>query len=288
MNPALWGLISAASWGSADFVARISGQALGPARSLFGMIGSGILFLVIWAVATDLPLGLPTEGLHWLLINGAATMASMLLLYAGLFRGPIAVAAPLVGTYPVFVVLGGLVLGIVPTGAQWIAMAAVMAGVWMVATTGHPQTLAERPRGGVGLTVAYSLVSAISFAVAIFAAREAVPIYGDVQSVLFTRIVSFVCLLGVMTFNREAPLLPRRWWTAVTVQGGLDTLGMFTMFVGSVGGGAPLAAVGSAPVAVFTVILARIFLAERVPLKQWLGIVIVVAGGGALAYLSWQ
>ena len=49
---------------------------------------------------------------------------------------------------------------------------------------------------------------------------------------------------------------------------------------------APLAAVGSAPVAVFTVLLARVFLREAVPPKQWLGIGLVAAAGGALAYLG--
>jgi drug/metabolite transporter (DMT)-like permease len=189
----------------------------------------------------------------------------------------------------VFVILGSLALGIVPALAQWIAMAAVMVGVWLVATGGHPDTaevVRGRAAGGIGVTVAYALIAAFTFTVAIFAAREAVPIYGGVQSVWFTRIVSLVCLLALMAFNRETPRLPIKWWPAVTVQGALDTLGMYTMFVGSVGDGAPLAAVGSAPVAVFTVLLARVFLREAVPPKQWLGIALVVAAGGALAYLG--
>ncbi len=289
MNPALWGLASAASWGTADFVARISGQALGPARSLFGMIAAGIACLMLWIAIDGTPLALPMAGLHWLALNGVAVMVSMLLLYAALFRGPVAVAAPIVGTYPVFVVLGSLALGITPSFAQWIAMGAVMVGVWLVATGSHPAAggaAQERAAGGIAVTVTYALIAAFAFTVAIFAAREAVPIYGGVQSVWFTRIVSLVCLLALMAFNRETPLLPLKWWPAVTVQGALDTFGMYTMFVGAVGDGAPLAVVGSAPVAVFTVLLARVFLREAVPPKQWLGIGLVAAAGGALAYLG--
>jgi len=37
---------------------------------------------------------------------------------------------------------------------------------------------------------------------------------------------------------------------------------------------------------VITVVLARIFFKENVPMLQWLGIVVVVVGVAALAYLS--
>ena len=55
MNPALWGMLTALGWGSADFIARFSGRALGPERSLFGMlaVGSAVGFATTLFVARE-------------------------------------------------------------------------------------------------------------------------------------------------------------------------------------------------------------------------------------------
>lgn len=287
MNPALWGLASALSWGSADFVARISGRAIGPVSSLLGMTIAGLVFLTVWlaVVGTSVPSTL--AGVPWLIVSGVGTTGSMLLLYAALNRGLVAVAAPLVGSFPVFVVLGSVVLGIVPTVPQWIAMVAVLVGCWLV-TTSEPAATTGGKAEGLGVTIVYSLISAVSFAIALFAAREAIPQYGYVESVWAARVVGLAALAIFIPVTRTRVALPARWWPAIAIQGALDTTGIATIFIGAVGSGAPLAAVGSAPVAVVTVVLTAMFLKEPVPLKRWAGIALVAAAGGALAYYSHQ
>ena len=55
MSPALWGLLSALSFGCADFIARFTSRGLGPGRSLFGiLIVSGVI-LTAYVVAQGLP-----------------------------------------------------------------------------------------------------------------------------------------------------------------------------------------------------------------------------------------
>ena len=63
-------------------------------------------------------------------------------------------------------------------------------------------------------------------------------------------------------------------------------MGWITFLIGGGGAGAPLTAVGAAPLTVVTVLLAGIFLREPIPLSQWIGILMVVAGGGVLAYFG--
>ena len=50
MNPALWGLATALGWGSADFIARFTGRALGHRSALLGMLGVSavVLTLIVW------------------------------------------------------------------------------------------------------------------------------------------------------------------------------------------------------------------------------------------------
>ncbi len=81
MNPALWGLATALSWGSADFIARFTGRALGPQTALLGMLGASavILSLIFWHSAV--PLVRDPSGWWLILLTGLGIMTATLLLY---------------------------------------------------------------------------------------------------------------------------------------------------------------------------------------------------------------
>ena len=287
MNPFLWGLGSALTWGSADFVARISGRAIGPVSSVFGMFLAGTTMLTLWVMLSDVPLVWVEGGYLWTLLSGVSTAGGTWLLYASLSRGPVSIASPLVASFPVFIVLGGLVLGIVPKTEEWIGMLVVMAGVWVVARTGHgdvDETVAGR--GGIWLTVVYGLSASLVMALALLFGREATVYYGEIQATWMIRVCALAAFGLYIVVMRVRLSLPLRWWPAVASQGALDTAGWITFLIGGVGAGAPLAAVGAAPLTVVTVLLARFVLKEAIPVAQWLGILLVVIGGAVLAYFS--
>lgn len=287
MNPFVWGLGSALTWGSADFIARLSGRAIGPVSSVFGMLFAGTVLLTLWIVLSDAPLVWESGGYVWVGLSGLATAGGTWLLYASLSRGPVSVASPLVASFPVFIVLGGLILGIVPKTEEWVGMIIVMAGVWVVARNGHgdiDQTVAGR--GGIGLTVVYGLTASLVMASALLFGREASIYYGEVQTTWLIRVCALVSFGVYIVVMRLRLSLPWRWWAAVGSQGALDTVGWITFLVGGVGAGAPLAAVGAAPLTVVTVLLARFVLKESIPVAQWMGILLVVIGGGVLAYFG--
>ena len=100
MNPVAWGILTALSWGSADFVARLTGRAIGPAHALLGMMLFGSLALSLWVALTRPPLVWATQGLPWLIAASLGILAGTLLFYAALARGPVAVAAPLTSRAP--------------------------------------------------------------------------------------------------------------------------------------------------------------------------------------------
>jgi uncharacterized membrane protein len=169
MNAVLFGLTTAVCWGCADFVARFTGRAVGPDVALAGMLVASAVLLTLLALVTSTPLIAALAEWPLILATGLAVMTATLLLYAGLARGPIGMVAPIAGAYPAFNVVIGLVAGIVPTGAQWIAILMVMAGVAVVARC------APAPEGEVAgdlrLTFVIALLSALGFALAISAAR---------------------------------------------------------------------------------------------------------------------
>ena len=94
MDSAVWSVVSALDWGSADFIARFTGRKLGPDVALFGML------LVGGTTLTDavLAIGLPPPGatLDWALVvaSGTAVLVGTFLLYEGLARGPVTIVAP--------------------------------------------------------------------------------------------------------------------------------------------------------------------------------------------------
>ena len=284
MSPVLWGLTGALCFGISDFIARLTSRAIGPSNSLLGTLIFGLISLSVVAAVWEEVFIWQLEGLIAVIASGVGLMVGPLLFYAALNRGPVSVAAPVGSSFPAFVVAGAVALGVYPTGLQWAAMAVTMVGVLVVARTGREATQAGGPAGqSVLWTVLLSLGASVVVAAALLVARDVAVIYGEFQSVWLIRGVSLLALLLFMAGGRRPLRLPVGWWPALALQGLLDIGGFAALLIGLAGTGAALAAVASAPFAVVTVLLARFFLKEGVPAKQWGGILIVVASVAVLA-----
>ncbi len=284
MNPGLWGCLTAVTWGGSDFVARFSGRAVGHHAALFGMLLTGSLLLSLWVWFSGAPLNWAPDGLWLLLASGLSIMVATLWLYQGLARGPVSVVSPIVGAYPALIVLFAVVAGARPTGWQWAAMAATMAGVAVVArSAGNFEEAGVRSRDELRWTVVISLGSAVGFAVGVFTAQLVVPVYGNLQTIWVSRAVSLLALLLLMVKQGRRPAVPARIWPLLLAQGLLDTGGYLALYEGSYGEGAETAAVTASAFGAVTTLLARLFLGERMAWLQWLGVALVFAGVGVLS-----
>ena len=284
MTSGLWGLLTALGWGGADFVARFTGRALGPEVALFGMlsVGAVVLTLLVWLIGP--PLVWELSGWWALLATGLGIMAATLLLYWGLARGPVTIVAPLVGSYPALNVALAVALGLRPSALQWVAMAVVLAGVVLVA--GAARSFADGDtytRRHLRDTVVISLASAVGFALAVAAAQEATQVYGELQTVWIARWISLLATAALLAWRRRAPILPRRWWPLLGLQGLLDGGAYVALLAGSYGPGATVAVVVASAFSAVTVLLARVYLREAMTRGQWLGIAFVVGGVAVLS-----
>jgi drug/metabolite transporter (DMT)-like permease len=287
MNAALWGVFSALGWGCADFAARFSGRRLGADLALFGMLLVGATALTI----TVLAIGLPPRGtaLGWALVagSGVTTLVAMLLLYDGLARGPVTIVAPIVGAYPVINIAISLARGARPEALQWAAMAAVLAGVAIVArSAGRFEAVEGLSAAAIRRSIGVALGAAVAFGLALGAAQETIPVFGELQTVWIGRIVSFTLLAALFAVRRRAPRIPAAWWPLVALQGLLDAGAYVSLLFGGHGPGSEIAVVVSSCFSVVTVVLARIFLREPMSALQWLGVAAIVGGVGALAALE--
>ncbi|MHB8868191.1 MAG: DMT family transporter [Thermoleophilia bacterium] len=282
MTPGLWGILTAMSWGMADFVTRFTGRAVGHMNALLGMLIVTSISLTLWVWLSGAPLSWEVSGLWLLVLAGVGTLVGTLTLYQSLTRGPVTIVAPIVSGYPALVVAIALVLGARLSAWQWLFFLLTMAGVTVVARSADQfEEQGVYARRELRVTVMIALSSALFFAVAISAGQHAAPIYGALQTVWVPRLVAVVGLIPLFLLTGHRPAVPVRWWPPLAFQGLLDAGGYLALFSGSTGAGGEIAAVTASGYAIVTVLLARIFLREAIGLAQWIGICMV--GGGVIA-----
>ena len=282
MTPGVWGAVTAVGWGTSDFIARFSGRAVGHHAALFGMLLTGSILLSAWVWLTDAGLVWATDRLWLVGVSGLSIMLATLWLYQGLARGPISIVSPIVGSYPALIVAFAVVGGLRPSLGQSIAMAATMLGVVIVARSAGGPATAAASAGDSRKTILVSFASATAFAVGVFTAQLAVPVYGELQTTWLSRLTSLALLL-LLFIGRGRPQIPARWWPAVMGQGCLDTGGYLALYAGSHGEGSEIAAVAASAFGAVTTLLAWILLREPIGWIQWIGITLVFAGVAALS-----
>jgi uncharacterized membrane protein len=285
MDGAIWGALSALSFGTADFFARFTGRRLGTNLSL-------ALVLIIGLLPTSAHLILSGSSLHlagghiWLvLVYGAGTAVATKLLYEALARGPVTVVAPIVAAYPAFVVLFASATGRNPGAVQLAATVVVLAGALMTARFSEPDTETTLSRQTLLIAVAASL----SYAGLVIAGQTAVPAVGAAQTAFWGRIVAILVIVPItMLGTPRAPSKrsTRTIYLLVGLQGVLDGGGHLLLFAGSHGPHPEIAAVAGSCFGAVTALLAWIVLRERVAPLQWAGMVLVFAGVAALSALA--
>jgi len=287
MNPAVWGGLCALGLGGADFVARYTSRAFGAANALLGMLAVGAVVLTAWVWIADPPFVWTASGLWLLAVNGVATTVMTLLLYKALARGPVSIVAPIVASHPVLVVALAVALGSRPSALQWVAMAATLVGVLVVAACARqfeaPGVVSRRD---LRVTVSIAVAAAVAYAVLVSAGQAAVPIYGELQTLWLGRLVSLGSIALLFVARRDRPTLPWRWWPVLLGQGLLDAAGYLFLFAGSHGSNPEIAAVAGSTFGAVTTLLARFVLREAIGALQWGGVVLVFAGVAVLAAYS--
>ncbi|MBI1383761.1 MAG: EamA family transporter [Rhizobiales bacterium] len=285
MTPALLGLIAALSWGLHDFAARFASRSVGPLRTVGAVTAFGLLALTVLLAALGRWPVWHLDGLWLVVLSGAGFALATLWLFAALALAPISLVAPIVGSYPVLVVLYEVATGRVPTLLDALAIVGVVAGVAIVASYApdEPGSAApENPRAGRAGVLGLALLANLSFALAITRGQRAAPVFGELEATWLARIVGFATLALVLLVTRTGMRLPVRWLPLLIAMGLLDVMALAVLLAAGHGPGASIATVVSSCFGAVAVLLGRIVLAERVHPLQWLGIVMVFGGVAVL------
>jgi drug/metabolite transporter (DMT)-like permease len=295
------GLFAALCWGVADFCARGATQAAGTLRTLWSVnaIATAALLLV------GLPSGLlslsghPTSvvlvaaSLNLVIMGGAA------LLYRAFAIGTLSLVSPIAASFAAITALLALASGEHPAPAQLAGIALTLGGVALASTApGHP-AMEPRQRVRLGrLHLAPGLIEALCamllFGVCYWALRYVVAALGGVTVVfigklsdllVLSALVAAVALWPVRSAFAAKPEVSL--WRRVTARGFLvwavpvallDTTANLAYNLGIATALTSVVSVLSSLFSAVTVLLAAIFLGERLARWQWAGVAAILLG----------
>jgi drug/metabolite transporter (DMT)-like permease len=273
---ALFALAGALLWGLGDFLGGIASRRISVLTVLAVSQAIGLAGLVLWVLlAND-----PFPGLRDLLPGAAAGVAGLVglaALYRGLSIGAMGIVAPISAAGPVVPLALDLVHGTVPSATQWLGIVLVLVGIATLSleqSAGGPRRIAE----GAGLALVAALGFGVFFVGIDSAADESVP-----WAVGAARLAAVVIALAAVAVMSRPLVPPRSLVPALVGVGVFDTGANVSVAYATTEGAVGIVAILSALYPVVTVVLARLFLHERLSPGRRVAATAALAGAALVA-----
>jgi drug/metabolite transporter (DMT)-like permease len=304
-NGVLLGLTAALCWGVADYCLRGAIHTVGTFRSLYFMQIIGLLALFIGVVPWLRPSFagaspsaiLAAVGLSLVILVAAA------LLYRAFAIGKLAVVSPIAASFGAIATALALLTGERPSPTKLFGLALLLVGVTLSGMAPlHRETNLDGTAGRrrlLGPGVREALAATLLFGVTYFALRFVVAQVGSVQTAIISKVTEFVALSllvlvgwasrrfvhmpafaqGTMAPAGQA-LAPRdgAFWLWLIPGAILDIIANIAYNFGVAGALTSVVATLSSLFTAVTVVLAWIFLRERLTRIQWTGVAIILVG----------
>lgn len=263
------GLLAALGWGAGDFTGGIASRKTGAYRTVFygELIGVFALFLVIAIISEPIP-----DLRSWLfaMLAGALGTLGLILLYHAMAIGVMSIAAPvsalLAAALPVVV---GIFREGLPAWTTFIGFGFALFAVWMIS------------QGEGGVTDIFShladlklpLIAGIGFGSYFVFMHEATSTGSTIWPMVASRSGGMILItIYMLVVRAEWKVQDRSAWPIIVLNGILDISGNVFFILAGQMGRLDVAAVLSSLFPGTTVMLAWIFLKERLSPTQWIGI----------------
>jgi drug/metabolite transporter (DMT)-like permease len=279
-----FGLATALAWGTSDFLARFATRRIGSLRALLYMQLWGLLLLTYfqihahaWGHLFD---GSGWQPWGWGFLAGVFNSLAMLAFYRCLEIGRVSIVAPVSASYPALTLVLSVFTGERLTVARLCGIACTMAGVLLVArgeaSPNDSAVDAKLARRGI----IWALCASLGFGFLYWIlGTHVIETTGYSATVWLIRLVGATVTFSVLRFKRLPVAQP------------IGAANLQTAFMGILDTGAFVLAnramqleqvsiitVLSSLYGAVTILLAALFLRERVSALQWCGIVAIFAG----------
>jgi drug/metabolite transporter (DMT)-like permease len=268
---AVLALGASVAWGVGDFIGGLKSRSLSPLAVLAVAQPVGLALMVVVATIHWEPWPGPSA----LFAAPAALLGTLGLVafYRGMAAGSISLVAPIAATGALIPVAFGLATGERPSPPQLAGIALAVGGA--VVTSYEPGEASERPRLAAG--IGWALLAAVAFGGYFIPMHEASE-DDFVWATLVFRITSFsLVLTAVLVFRPRLTRSPRDLAVLACI-GVADTSGNVLFAAAASQGLVSIVSVLASLYPVVTVILARVYLRERVTRVQEAGGVATLAG----------
>ena len=264
----IFGLASALSWGAGDFTGGMAARKVGAFRSVFyaEVIGIVFLFIVVGVMGESM---LGSRSAVFALVAGALGTIGLMLLYHAMAIGVMSIAAPvsalLAATLPVIV---GMFTQGLPDFLTILGFGFALFAVWMI----------SQGEGGVKDILSHlsdlklPLIAGIGFGLYFVLMHEATKAGGAFWPMILSRSGGIVLITAYLLITRSSIKIDTSALPIITVNGLLDIGGNFFFILASQSGRLDVASVLSSLFPGATVVLAWVFLKERLNRNQWIGI----------------
>jgi len=282
----LLGLLAAVGWGTGDFITRSVTRQIGALRTiiyvqLFGLLAVSLLALLMGEFARAA--SIPAAG--WLvgIVGGTVGVFASFTLFNAFERGVLMIVSPIASSYGALTVLLSLLSGETLSATRALGVALSILGVILASielTPGAERQIATMNRyhlpPGVGMAIGAAILFGINFWLLGF---YVVPALGPVLPVVVTRAIGVVVMLGMALITRKSAARPARHAALLILAIALlDTLAFAANNLGMETEQVSVVAVLSSMFAAVTVLLAWLFLHERIRWGQWLGLGLILTG----------
>ncbi|MCF2869877.1 DMT family transporter [Octadecabacter sp. G9-8] len=280
MSALALGLIAALCWGFHDICVRFLSQKTPLTGCIFVVLVTGLVFhLGLMGVTGDIH-ALSTTAIWLSLGAGVFFVIATFGLYHAFKRGPVRLVAPLIASYPILSVAVATWQGTPISLLQWGAVLAIVIGVGLVAALSDD---GEDAAPSFGPTILFSVISACGFAGTFALGQAAADISGEMSTTLVTRLMA-VGLVVVILLMFKQPFWPGRpALPCLVAMGVADGVALYCVLSAGALPDAQYASVTSSMFGLLTIVLAWMFLKERMTLPQWTGCIIAFMGVGILA-----
>lgn len=280
MNAVLLGVVASLAWGLHDLLIRYVSRSLGSLQSVLIVFISG-------AGAMAAAMCYRGETLHFLLgdfwilaFSGVTYALAFVWLFQAYAIGPVSLVSPIVGAYPVLVMIWAVMHGAQPTIFDWLAVLAIVIGVALVGRYAAevPAIQGHAPTGTRTHAVIFSGLSGLGFAVALLAGQAAAQNGGELSVNLISRAWSLGVIAPLCLIDRGSFSGAKTWWPLLIFMGILDALALTAIVSAGQFDGAQYATVVGSTFGAVTVALAVIFLKERINGPQLAGMLLILGG----------
>jgi drug/metabolite transporter (DMT)-like permease len=294
----LLGVLTALSWGSSDFLGQYTARRIGTLRTTLYMQVTGFLLL-----SAALPWlggwGHLADGSGWRpwalgALAGVLNIVSTLALYRSFEIGKMSVVAPISASYPAVTVLLSWFSGEHLTALRVAGIVMILCGAVTVARSEGAKagkdamSEAETARSKAkGAAIGFAVISGIGFGGLFWLlGNRVIPAVGYAATVWMIRLTSTVLGTAVILLARQAITYPARGRVLIWIfgMGFLDTAAFVMNNRGMQVEQVSVVSVLASLYGAVTVILAAVFLHERLTTWQWLGVAGIFAGMGAISF----